>query len=119
MTLPAHSTTVTESLSENDSECDGEEEDDVSDNVLEILGEQSGTPDETNSTDTASGGTCRTEAPAKKTTINLTEVEERFVKKFQPVVSKIDKPWKIVVRHVSVRGVSMKKQGTRKHDVKV
>ena len=57
MTLPAHSVTVTESLSDNDSHRDGEEEDDVSDNDLEIMGEQSGTPDATDSTDTASGGT--------------------------------------------------------------
>ena len=57
MTLPAHSATVTESLSDNDSEIDGEEQDDVSDNDFEILGEQSGTVDVTNSTDSASGGT--------------------------------------------------------------
>ena len=31
MTLPTHSVTMVESLSDNDSECDGEEEDDVSD----------------------------------------------------------------------------------------
>jgi hypothetical protein len=44
MTIPSHSTTVVKSLSDNDSECDGEEEEDTSDNDLEVLGEQSGTP---------------------------------------------------------------------------
>ena len=48
----------------------------------------------------------------------LTEEEGRFAKKFKHAVSKIDKPRQIVVRHVSDRGVSMKKQGPRKHDVK-
>ena len=38
---------MAESLSDNDSHRDGEEEDDVSDNDLEIMGEQSGTPDST------------------------------------------------------------------------
>ena len=68
LTLPAHSTTVathstTESVSDNDSECGGEEDDNVSDNDLEMVGEQSGTAD---STDTASGGT---ESPVKKATL--------------------------------------------------
>ena len=49
---------------DNDSERD-EEENDVSENDLKIVGEQSGTVDTTNSTDTVSGGTCRTEAPEK------------------------------------------------------
>ena len=71
MTLPSHSTTVTESLSDNVSDRDGEEEDDISDNDLDILGEQSGTVDTTNSTDrdTGSGGT---ESPAKKTKMLMT-----------------------------------------------
>ncbi len=47
-------------MSDNDSDRDGEEEDDVSNNDLEILGEQSGTAD---STCAASGGT---EALVKK-----------------------------------------------------
>ena len=54
LTLPAHSVTVTESVSGNDSEHGGEEDNNVSDNDLEMLGEQSGTTD---STGTASGGT--------------------------------------------------------------
>ena len=41
LTLPAHSVTVTEFESDNDSERDGEEDDDVSENDLEILGELS------------------------------------------------------------------------------
>ena len=65
MTLTAHSTTVVESLSDNHSECDGEQEVDFSDNDLEILSEQSGTVDATNSTNTESGGT---EVPDKKGT---------------------------------------------------
>ena len=39
------STFVTECVSDNDSECDGEEDDDDSDNDLEIVDEQSGTAD--------------------------------------------------------------------------
>ncbi len=76
MTLPEDSTTVSESVSDNDSE------DDVSGNDLEILDEQSDTADvtgDTNSTGGASGGT---EAPVKKTKIMLTEQEQTIVKKF-------------------------------------
>ncbi len=79
MTLPADSTTSAESVSDNDS--DGEEEDDVSDNDLEILGEQSGTEDTTNKTDDASGGT---ETTAKKAKIMMTEQEQTFVKELDP-----------------------------------
>ncbi len=43
----------------------------------------------TNSTVTVSGGS---EAPAKKAKIMLTEKQLTFVKMFQTVVSKIDKP---------------------------
>ena len=35
-----------------------------------------------------------------------------------PKSTKRDKTWKITLRHVSDRGVSMKKQGARQHDVK-
>jgi hypothetical protein len=108
MTLPAHSATVAESVSDNDSE------DDVSDNDLEILDEQSDTSDvagDTNSTGGTSGGT---ETPAKKTKIMMTEQEHEFVKKFQPTASKTDKTRKVLLRHVSGRGAS----GGRKHDVK-
>ena len=76
------------------------------------MGEQSGTVDSIHS---VSGGN---EAPAKKSKIMMTEEEENFAKQFQPVASKMDKPRKIALRHVSDRGVSMKKQGARKHDVK-
>ena len=62
---------------DNDSECDRKEEDDVSDNDLEILGEQSGKSDTTNSTGDSSGGT---EAPVKNVKIILTEEEEKFDK---------------------------------------
>jgi hypothetical protein len=79
---------------------------------LEIVCDQSGTADNTNA---ASGGT---EAPAKKAKIMLTQEEERFTAKFRPAASKIEKARKITLRHVSGRGSSMKKQGTRKHDVK-
>ena len=72
LTLPAHSTTVSESVSDNDSERGGEEDNNVSDNDLEMVGEQSGTTD--NTVD-ASGGT---EAPAKKAKIMLTEEQERY-----------------------------------------
>ena len=85
---------------------------DDSENVLEIVLEQSGTAD---STGVASGGT---EAPAKKAKITLTEAEENFTKKFRPAASKIDKERKIHLRHVKGRGSSIKKQGARKHDVK-
>ncbi len=44
-------------MSDNDSDRDAEEEDDASDNDLEILGEQSGTVHVTNSTGDPSGGT--------------------------------------------------------------
>ena len=54
LTLPAHPASVVESVSDNDSDRDGEEDDDVSDYDLEIVGEQSGTVD---STRDASGGT--------------------------------------------------------------
>ena len=43
LTLPAHSTTVTESVSDNDSDRGGEEDNNVSDNDLEMVGEQSST----------------------------------------------------------------------------
>ena len=99
--------------SERDGDEDGGEEDDEdSDNDLQIVLEQSGTAD---STGAASGGT---EAPAKKAKITLTEEEENFAKQFRPAASKIDKERKITLRHVSGRGSSIKKQGTRKHDVK-
>ena len=81
------------------------DDDNVSENDLEIVGEQSGTTD---STRTVSEGN---EASVKKTKIMLTEEEEKFAEQFHPVESKIDKPWKIALRHVSDRGVSMKKQG--------
>jgi hypothetical protein len=87
MTVPAHSTVVVKSLSDNDSERDGQEEDDVSDNDLEILGEQSVTADTTNSTGDASGGT---ESPVKKTKTILTEDQGTFAKMFLPTPSKIN-----------------------------
>ena len=77
------------------------DDDNVSENDLEIVGAQSGTAD---SIHAESGGN---EAPAKKDKIMLTEEEEKFSKQFQPVESKIDKPRKMVLRHVSDRGVSM------------
>ena len=112
MMLPEYSATMTECVSDNDSERDGEDDDNVSENDLEIVGEQSGTAD---STRAASGGN---EAPVEKTKIILTEEEEKFTEQFQHAASKMDKPRKIALRHVSDRGVSMKKQGARKHDVK-
>ena len=72
LTLPAYSVTMAECVSDNDSERDGEEDDNVS-----------------------------------KSKIMLTEEEEKFSEQFQPVESKIDKPRKMVLRHVSDRGVSM------------
>ena len=82
LTVPAPCTA--ESVSDNEGECDGEEDggeedDEYSDNDSEIVFEQSGTAD---STDTVSGGT---EAPAKKAKITLTEEEENFAKKFRPM----------------------------------
>ena len=59
-----------------------------------------------------------TEAPAKKAKITLTEEQEKFAKQFHPAASKIDKTRKIPSRHVSGRGPSTKKQGSRQHDVK-
>ena len=87
-------------------ESDTEEEQHVSENDLEIPGEQSHTvgTGNTNSTCTVSG---RTEAPVEKAQIMLTENQQTFVKMFQLAVSKIDKPWKIEVRHVLGRGVSL------------
>ena len=41
---------MTECVSDNDSECDGEEDDDDSDNDLEIVDEQSGTVDSSGTT---------------------------------------------------------------------
>ena len=101
-----------ESVSDNESERDGEEDDHDSDNDLQIVGEQSGTPDSTG--DLSSG----TETPAKKAKITLTEEQERFAKQFHPDASKIDRTRKITVRHVSGRGSSTKKQVARQHDVK-
>jgi hypothetical protein len=80
-----------------------------------ILDERSDTVDvsgNTNSTDTTSGGT---ESPVKKTKIMLTEKEQAFSSLFQPVAS--NKPRKIDLRDVSVRGSSLKSQGSTKHDV--
>ena len=48
--------------------------------------------------------------PVKKTKIMLTEEEEKLTKKFRSDVSKIDKLRQIVLRHVSGRGVSMRKK---------
>jgi hypothetical protein len=76
---------VTESVSDNEGERDGEED---------------GGEEDDDDSDDSSGGT---EAPAKKAKIVLTEEEENFAKKFHPVVSKIDKEWKIPLRHVSDR----------------
>jgi hypothetical protein len=101
-----------ESGAENESERDGEEDDDDSDDDLEIVGEQSGTAD---STGASSAGT---EAPAKKAKITLTAEQEKFAKQFRPPASKIDRPRKIPTRHLTGRGASIKKQGTRRHDVK-
>jgi len=117
LTLPAPCATVAESVSDTAGERDGEEDgaeedDDYSENDLDIVLEQSGTAD---SAGAASGGT---EAPAKKAKITLTEEEENCAKKFRPAASKIDKERKIPLRHVSGRGSSIKKQGARKHDVK-
>ena len=53
LTLAAHSATMAECVSDNDSERDGEDDDNVSENDLEIVGEQSGTTDSTHS---VSGG---------------------------------------------------------------
>ena len=89
---------MTESVSDNDSECGGEEDNNVSDNDLEMVGDQSGTVD---STDDESGGT---ETPVKKTKITLTEEQERFDQQFQPVVSKIDKTRKITLQTFCKRG---------------
>ena len=112
VTSAAHSVAAAESVSENEIERDGEEEDDDSDNDLQIVGEQSCTAD---STGASSAGT---EASAKKVKITLTEEQERFAKQFHPDVSKIDRTRKITVRHVSGRGSSTRKQGSRLHDVK-
>jgi len=100
-----------ESGAENESERDGEDDDD-SDDDLEIVGEESGTAD---STGASSAGT---EAPAKKAKITLTAEQQKFAKQFHPAASKIDQPRKIPTRHVTGRGASIKKQGTRRHDVK-
>jgi hypothetical protein len=99
LTLPTHSTTVVESVSDNDSERGGEEDNNVSDNDLEMLGEQSGTVD---STGAASEGT---EASVKKTKITFTEEQEAFDQQFKTDTSKIVKTRKINLRHVSGRGV--------------
>ncbi len=100
-----------ESGAENESESDGEDDDD-SDDALAIVGEESGTAD---STGASSAGT---ETPAKKAKITLTAEQQKFAKQFHPAASKIDQPRKIRTRHVTVRGASIKKQGTRRHDVK-
>jgi flagellum-specific peptidoglycan hydrolase FlgJ len=101
-----------ESGAENESERDGEEDDDDSDDDCQIVLEQSGTAD---STGASSAGT---EAPAKKAKMTLTSEQEKFAKQFHPAASKIDQPRKILTRHVTGRGASMKKQGARRHDVK-
>ena len=109
MTSLADSVTTTESVSDNDSDRDEDEEENVSDNDLEILGDRTDTEDvvgNTNSTGVPSGGV---EVPVKKTKIILTEEEQTFVKKLHPTVSKIDKTWKVALRHVSDRGSSLKK----------
>jgi hypothetical protein len=83
----------------------------VSENDLEIPGEQSHTvhvAGNTSSTGAASGGTG---APAKKAKIMLTEKQQAFVKMFQPAASKIDKPRKIEVRHILGRGAFLLASG--------
>ena len=67
---------MVECVSDNDSERDGEDDDNVSENDLEIVGEQSGTTD---STHTTSGGN---ETSVKKVKITLTEDQEGFVQQF-------------------------------------
>ena len=101
-----------ESGAENESERDGEEDDDDSHDDCQIVLEQSRTAD---STGASSAGT---EAPAKKAKMTLTAEQEKFAKQFHPAASKIDRPRKIPTRHVTGRGASMKKQGTRRYDVK-
>jgi hypothetical protein len=115
VTLAAHSVGAEESEcesgAENESESDGEDDDD-SDDDLEIVGEESGTAD---STGASSAGT---ETPDKKAKITLTTEQQKFAKQFHASASKIDQPRKMPTRHVTGRGVSIKKQGTRRHDVK-
>ena len=86
VTTAAHSVGVEESEcesgTENESERDGEEDDDDSDDDLQIVASSTGT-----------------EAPAKKAKMTLTEEQERFAKKFLPVVSKVVRTRKISVRH--------------------
>jgi hypothetical protein len=48
----------------------------------------------------------------KKAKIILTKKEQSFTSLFQSVTPKIDKPRKIDLLHVSVRDVSLIKQGT-------
>ena len=86
----------------------------MSENDLEITGQDSHIVEETgntNSTGAASGGT---EAPAKKAQIMLTEKQQAFVKMFQSAASQIDKPRKIEVRHVLGRDASFKEPETMK-----
>ena len=108
------SSTVTTTCQESqdsatESESDAEEEGFVSENDLEIMGEESHTVEEagnTNSTGAASGGT---ETPAKKAEVMLTPEHQAFVHKFKPAASKMDKPRKSQLGHISGRGASTTK----------
>ena len=91
----------------------------MSENDLEIMGEESHTVEEagnTNSTDASSGGT---ETPAKKAEVMLTPEHQAFVHKFKPAVSKMDKPRKLQLGHISGRGASTTKRfdAATRHEV--
>ncbi len=107
LTLSAHSDTMAECVSDNDSERDGEDDDQrmtwrswVNSQVLRTVHAlyQEGTKR-------------RPRRPRQRSLKS-----KRHLPNF--VASKIDKTRKINLRHVSGRGGSMKKQGARKNDVK-
>jgi hypothetical protein len=69
----------------------------------------------TNSTCAASGGT---ETPAKKAEVMQTPEHQAFVHKFKPAVSKMDKPRKSQLGHISGRGASTKSFLMQQQDMK-
>ena len=65
----------------------------MSENDLEITGQDSHTVEETGNTNSTGAASGRTETPAKKAEVMLTPEHQAFVHKFRPA-SKIDKPRK-------------------------
>ncbi len=89
----------------------------MSENDLEITGEESHTVEEAGNTDSTCAASGGTETPAKKAEVMLTPEHESF-HKFRPVASKIDKPRISQLGHISGRGASTKSFLMQQQDMK-